>query len=506
MTGMLNRRVLTGLLLAAALATGLVAAGCKVRSAEQQKGKRKEVAGDKNIEPYLKDTLRDLVAQVVSERSPYIIKRRAMKRIVSRYPVKAPDELIRFLYHPGAHLNEYTGQLLFQLGRPNSKTDELLGRLKEGRTKWSLEQVVAFAQAAAWPGNEAAIPALQRMIDEKWDAANEARLCLARIKDKKGPHALLKLPSYASGRHNRNYSYRSNVDYSSRVGQLLRAMADTRVNNVLLKEENPAKALALWRGTGIYALAWPGNKALADAYLKAPAPWAPFHIAAARTRDERCLKVIRSRFEREAAKLLADKPANRNLALSPWILIAGVEAANEETVPTLKKLLKMAEDMRVAAEADLKARIENNDPILRMKQPITDPAHSVRETILKGLCIHPNPGVRAVVEPYLKDDKRGYLVGLGLLRAGHAEGLQNILAYWSRHPGDDSAAEVFLVYTAADVFPHSTAGHGSKNVAKAKAWYARQKDDGSLRDRIALVNGSGLSEAFADALKPWPWP
>lgn len=470
----------------------------KLFVAEQQKGNREEVVRDKNLEPYLRDTLPDLVAQIISDTSPYIIKRRAMARLVSRYPIEAPDELVRFLYHPGEHLNEYTGRLLFQLGRPNSKTDELVARIKEGRTKWTLEQIVAFAQAASWPGNRAAVPVLQRMIDGEWDTANEARLCIARIQDEEGPHELLKLPGYARGDGG---NYRSSVDYSRRVGQLLRTMADSRANDVLLEDDNPGKALALWDQRGVYALAWPGNKALANAYLKTPEPYAYFHIAAARTHDERCLKVIRRRFESEAAKLLADKAENRNLGGFRWILIAGVEAANAETVPTLKKLLKMTEDMRAAAEADLKARIENNDPILRVKQPNTDPAGFVREIILKGLCIHPNPGVQAVVKPYLTDQRLGYFVGLAMLRAGHAEGLQYILGHWSRYPGGSSAAEVFLIYTAADVLPHS---RYHPDVTKAEAWYTTHKETESLRDRIALVNQKGLSEPIVETLKLWP--
>ena len=193
------------------------------------------------------------------------------------------------------------------------------------------------------------------------------------------------------------------------------------------------------------------------------------------------------------------KPESRNLLFFRWILIAGVEAANAESVPTLQKLLKMAEDMRAAAEADLKARIENNDPILG--QPNTDPAAFVRETILKGLCIHPNPEVRALVEPYLKDTRRGYVVGLALLRDGHPEGLQCILDYWEGYPSGSRAAEVFLVYTAADILPHSTY---HPTIAKAKAWYAKNKDAESLRQRVALVNQSGLSDAIVEPLKLWP--
>jgi len=464
--------------------------------AEQQKGGKEVVGAEEDIEPYLENTLPDLVAQIASDRSPYIIKRRAMARLASRYSEKAPDALVRFLYHSGASLNEYTGQLLFQLGRPNSKTDELVAHIKEGRRHWTKEQIVAFAQATSWPGNKAAIPVLQKMIDEKWDTANETRLCLARIHDTEGPDELLRLPHYAFGAVG---SYGGTVDYANRVGQLLRTMADRRANDVLLKDGDPRKALALWDQRGIYALAWPGNKALADAYLNTPNPYTYLLISAARTRDERCLKVIRRQFESEAAELLADKPENRYLLSFRWILIAGVEAATAETVPTLKNLLKMAEDMRAAAEANLKARIENNEPILG--QPNTDPAAFVRETILKGLCINPNPELRTLVEPYLKDARRGYVVGLALLRAGHPEGLQCLLDYWEYFPSSSRPAEVFLVYTGADILPHSTY---HPTIAKAKAWYAQNKDAEWLRQRIALVNQSGLSEALVEPLKLWP--
>jgi len=105
-------------------------------------------------EPYLRTGFPDLVAQIASKSTPYIIKRRAMRRLVARYPDRAADALVPFLYHPGAHLNEFTARLLFQLGKPNSKTSKLIRRIEQGRTS-AREVIAAFAQALSWPGNKA---------------------------------------------------------------------------------------------------------------------------------------------------------------------------------------------------------------------------------------------------------------------------------------------------------------------------------------------------------------
>ena len=485
----------------ALLSSGVCLGGEQPLKAGRPKDNVKKADKEKNLEPYLKESFPDLVAQIASDSTPSIIQRRAMERLVARYPDKAPDALVRYLDQPGGHLNEYTGRLLFQLGKPISNTDELIGRIAE-YPKWNMAYTVAFAQALSWPGNNAAIPVLQKMIDEKWAWANEIRLCIARIQDTKGPAALLKLPDYA-GDLVRN---EKGVNYAQRVGRLLRATADPRANEILLKGGSPAKASGLWEARGLYALAWPGNVPLADAFLKAQNPYTRFHIAAARTRDERCLKVIRGRFEKEAARLLATKPSRRNLFGFRWMLIAGVESANAETAPTLIKLLKMIEERREAAEAALKVLIELGDPIRLRRNG--DPAGHLREIILRGLCIRPNPEVRAIVKPYLADDRRAYLVGLAMLRAGHAEGIQYVWNHWSKYPsGSDGrrAAETFLVYTAADVLPHNS-GHapGSENINKAKAWCEKHKDSKSFRDRIALINKSGLSDTLVEPLKLWP--
>jgi hypothetical protein len=448
-----------------------------------------------DLEPYLKKTLPDLVAQIESEDTPYIIKRRAMSRIVARYPKEAPDALMPFLFHPGAHLNEYTGQVLFQLGRPNSKTDELIVHINEGRRKWTKEQMNAFAQAISWPGNNAAIPVLQQMIDAKWDTRNEAKLCLARIQDTDGPCELLKLSQY--GFRNNDYD---TLEYWDRVGQLLRAAADIRANDTLLKAGDPSPALALWDRKGIYALAWPGNKALADAYLKTPKACGQFDVAAARTQDERCLKLIRSRFETAAASLVAAKSNRHDWYSLRSLLIAGVEAANAEDAQTLKKLLKRTEDMRIAAEAAaLKARSERTRFSEVCSTYITDPVAFEREIILIGLCIHPNPEVRTIIEPCLNNNELGYYVGLALLRSRHEEGLQYLLNYWAWVQQDDAVADVFLLYTAANIPYDSYA-----IIGKAKAWYAQHRGSEQLRNRVRAVNQSGLSDELVEPLKLWP--
>ena len=109
-----------------------------------------------------------------------------MARVVERFPDKAPDALAPFLYERVGWMNVRTGELLFRLGRPGSRTDEFVAALKEGRPDTSMEQRVALIRALSWPGNFAAIPVLQKAIDEKWYAANEARLCMARIQDADG--------------------------------------------------------------------------------------------------------------------------------------------------------------------------------------------------------------------------------------------------------------------------------------------------------------------------------
>jgi hypothetical protein len=338
-----------------------------------------------------------------------------------------------------------------------------------------------------------------------------------------GPHKLLQLPDH--GRilmddcwYRRGFLYTSGdgriVGYSYYVSQLLRAAADTRANDVLLKDGDPSPALALWDQKGIYALAWPGNKALADAYLKTLEPSNRFHVAAARTQDERCLKAIRSRFETAATRFLAVKRPRYDVRRSfDLILIAGVEAANVENAQTIEGLLKRIEAIRVAAEAHATAHLKMDPDNLQdwdCQEWDCDPAGFEREIILRGLCIHPNSGARTILEPYLKKNELqknhelGYCVGLALLRAGNEEGLQCLLNQWSQSESSggntDTLIEAFLVYTAADI-PYDVY---KETVTKAKEWYQRHKGSEQLRNRIRAVNQSGLSDELVEPLKLWP--
>lgn len=464
--------------------------GAPVYSVEQN-SIMQEFADSKNLEPYLGDSFRGLLKDINSEDTPFIINRMSIQRLISRYPTKAPDVLVPLLYGP---LHEYVGQLLFKLGKPHSKTDALIARVRKGGL--THEQIVAFTQAVSWPGNKAAIPFLQKMIDENLGMVNEATLCLARILEKEDPESLLKTVYNSRGEKWKR------MDYSLRVAELLRAKSDKRLNHMLLKDDNPARALALWGGRGIYALAWKSNKALAHAYIKTSEPDEYFHIAAARTQDKQCLKVIRDRFEKETEKFLASSANTQDMIQFKWILIAGVEAANGETVPILKKLIKMIEDMRVASEVERETKMVLDDGLVMTWDYVRDPLRQLRDIILDGLCVHPNPDVRSVLEPYL-NDSCNFKVGLALLRAGYPDGLHYIINNWA-HNFDNNAPEVFLAYTSIDVLRNAKRQHDKQSCKVAMEWFAQHKEDKSLCERIALVNKKELLANIIEELTHWP--
>jgi hypothetical protein len=207
-------------------------------------------------------------------------------------------------------------------------------------------------------------------------------------------------------------------------------------------------------------------------------------------------------FEKEAAAFLEAKPAARSVDGFRWMCIAGVEAANEDTAPTLVKLLAAVEEMRRTAEADLKARIDRGDLIKKLTN--TDPAGSLRDIILRGLCGNPNPKTKEILTPY-QDEVKGdwsYLAGLALLRAGNPQGMQCLLNRWSYSP-DDKVGEAFLIYSGVDLLSNTMRG-ADGGLAKAKTWYAQSKDGQPLRDRIARVNQEGLSQSLVEQLMLWP--
>jgi hypothetical protein len=264
-------------------------------------------AGETPLEPYLAGDFAGLVAQSRDAASHQVLRRHAMRRPVAIDPERAAEALVPLLNEPAGHLNEFAGALLFALGRPHSRTAELVRRMEAGRTHATKEQIVAFAQAVSWPGNVDALPTLRRMVAEKWDTALEAKLCIARIEDVGGPKPLLRLPEYESGTDGRG------VDYARCVAELLRARQDARANEILLEGGRARPALALWDGIGVYALAWPGNRALATAYLKEAAPSPRLTLAAARTREEDCLRRVRREFEDRAAAWLGAGASQRNV-------------------------------------------------------------------------------------------------------------------------------------------------------------------------------------------------
>jgi hypothetical protein len=277
------------------------------------------------------------------------------------------------------------------------------------------------------------------------------------------------------------------------VAALLRAERDPRANDALLKDGRARKAVSLWDGVGAYALAWPGNTPLADAYLKDPASSTRLLVAAVRTGDERCRAKVRGEFESRAAAYIAAKDRQRPLPSFSWILTAGVEAADEATAPTLVRLVATIEEMRVVAE---------HAPAT--KQRSLDPGLWLREILLHGLCVRPQPQVQEILGPYLKDARYARLVGLALLRAGYPEGFEPFLTAWKEAPDDDALAEAFLVYSGTSVLPPGGRDCGPECVEKARSWYARNGRSAAVRQRIGLVNRTALSDDLIEPIKPWP--
>jgi len=128
-----------------------------------------------DLEPYLAASLEGVVEQIRSDDTSYPLKQLAARHLLRRYPKAGPDALVEFLYHPGAQFNSEVGRMLSRSRLPNSRTEQLVGDIALGRFKWTKEQIEAFADAVAWPGNDAALPVLQRMIDERWDTADTGR-------------------------------------------------------------------------------------------------------------------------------------------------------------------------------------------------------------------------------------------------------------------------------------------------------------------------------------------
>ncbi len=64
-------------------------------------------------------------------------------------------------------------------------------------------------------------------------------------------------------------------------------------------------------------------------------------------------------------------------------------------------------------------------------------------------------------------------------------------------------AEAFLVYSGVEVLS-ALRGTPDVGLEKAKAWYALSKEGQPLRDRIAQVNQSGLSQSLVEPLMLWP--
>ena len=154
------------------------------------------------------------------------------------------------------------------------------------------------------------------------------------------------------------------VHCRQRVSELL-AAASPKTNEILLKGGKFDTSYPVFKGQPYYAPGVAANTALADAYLKVKSPNSYLRIAAARTGDPRCAKIIRAEFEREAVKLLDSPPDGQQrdglVGVFHWILIAGVEVADDSTVPLFVKLVAMTEEMRQAEEIRQKARIKRGD-------------------------------------------------------------------------------------------------------------------------------------------------
>lgn len=443
-----------------------------------------------DLEPYLKDDLNSLVAQIRSDETPYVIKKRALRKALRIAPDKAPDALVEFLYHPGASFNEFTGRQLFEHGRPNSKSRELLKPLAKGRRGWTKEQIIAFSHALSWPGNKEAVPALKKMIDEKWDTAPAVPLCLARIADK-GPVQWLELPAYTRGEDYRGFS--NDVFFSG----MLRRSRDANLNQLLAHElGNPPLVYALWEGKGVYALAWPGNKELATHYLTTIENHLPaLPLAAARTRDPKVLDRIRPRFHARAEELLRTGKLEEQRRTFHRELLAGMEAADDSSAPLLKKLL--AEADRIKEEAAKRPLVKG--------QRIMDPASSVRSTILNGLCLNPLPHNLAIVARYLDDPNHQFVCGAATLRSGNPRGMELIIDAWEKDITNDQMAEWFLLYSGENVLPKSTGyPEAHPGIRLARKWYRENANTAAYRERLAEVNKSPLVEDLLEPLRLWP--
>lgn len=442
------------------------------------------------LEPYLEDNLRALVAQIRSDETPYLLKRRALRKALRIAPDHAPDTLVEFLYHPGDSFNEFTGRQLFEHGRPNSKTKELLKPLAQGRRGWTKEQIIAFSHALSWRGNKDAVPALKKMVEEKWDTAPAIPLCLARIADQGDPTHWLELPAYVHGKDFRGFS--NDAFFSG----MLRRSQNVRLNQLLAHElGNPPLIYSLWEGKGVYALAWPGNKVLATHYLNTIENLPQLPLAAARTRDPNVLDRIRPRFHARTEELLRTGKLEEQRHSFIRELLAGMEAADGSSAPILKKLLEEID--RIKEEVAKRPLIKG--------QRIMDPAGPLREIVLKGLCLNPNPRNLEVVARYLDDPKHQLLCGVALLRSGKGGGLELVIDAWEKDRTNDQIAEWFLLYSGENVLPKSTGYPDAHPTIKlARQWYRDHGKTLAFRERLEQVNKSPLIEELLEPLRLWP--
>jgi hypothetical protein len=447
-----------------------------------------------DLEPYLKTSLPQLVEQIRDEHTPLVIKKRAVRRIIRSYPDQAPDALVEFLEYYGAHFNEFVASLLFDLGRPNSKNEYIIGQIEEKGRMSNKEKLIALSQALSWPGNTEALPTLQRMIKEEWHTAEFAKICIARIKDLNCNNELLKLTVYKDPM---GFTGLHPPDIVSRI---IRKCAKEATNAALLDSLDSKLWPVFSSQESVYALAWKGNRKLADFFLNMDHPGGRLALAAIRTGLPEVLPRARKIFEKEIKSLLNSETWIFYAFTFPTIL--GMEAADETAIPSIKALLAYIETERTKLEKLHEESIKRNEPIEYCY--ITDPGYSIRESILKGFCINPNPKAVGIIRVY-KNNKlliSPHIVGLALLRCGSFEGIEVWLDNSFQSPPAVHVDEKFLLYTGCKEFQHDNLTGVS--LAEARKWYQINKKSEALSKRIQMINNSVFVEELLETFYEWP--
>jgi hypothetical protein len=399
--------------------------------------------------------------------------------------------------------------MLFESRLPNSKTEQLINEINKGRTRWDRESIEAFADAIAWPGNVAALPVLEKMVDDGWDTAAAGRLCIAQIKDWDGPNELLKL----LGSESRGFYLPRGPRRASDVLRRARWEATNQaiIDPASLHGIKDIDALGLETKN---ALGWPGNTAMADLYMglddatltrfanKVHYAWTPWserwEIPAVRTRDRRCLDRARKRFTKAVLNSINPDGSVKAGAHAPNV-VAGVESANEETLEAIGRMLKLVERVKVEAERAHEELVKDPDRDPWAGPILMDPGGSIRDQILRALCVNPVPHVSRVVGQYRDHEESEYYAGLAMLRAGEVEGLELLTRNAARC---GQVTESLIVYAGRDFSVEGR--YVGVRVEEMRAWWSAHRNDAALAARVERVNRSKLLDDMVEDLKYWP--